>query len=93
MPQNQGVKGEAVLRYCEPLTTPEMSYHTAFPTGNKQGHLLIQDSTFSEFLNDFNFSQVSAWLVINIEFCPVFYATFRIKCTLINNKCPPIISP
>jgi len=57
MPQNQGVKGEV---------PPLAGYHTAFPTGNKQGHLLIQDSTFSEFLNDFNFSQVSAWLVINL---------------------------
>jgi hypothetical protein len=26
MPQIQGVEGEAVVDYCEPLTTPEMGY-------------------------------------------------------------------
>jgi len=76
IPQIQGVKGEAVLGYCEPLTTQEMRHHTAFPTGKKQGDfLLIQDSTFSEYLNGFNFSLISAWLLINIDLCPVFYAT------------------
>jgi hypothetical protein len=38
MPQIQGVKGEAVPRYCEPLRTQEMRYHTAFPKGKKQGN-------------------------------------------------------
>jgi hypothetical protein len=37
MLQIQGVKGEAVLRYCEPLRTQEMRHHTAFPKGKKQG--------------------------------------------------------
>ena len=27
MPQVQGVNGEAVVNYCEPLTTQEMRYH------------------------------------------------------------------
>jgi len=40
MPQIQGVKGEAVLRYCEPLRTQEMRHHTAFPKGKKQGDFL-----------------------------------------------------
>jgi hypothetical protein len=29
MPQMQGVEGEAVASYCEPLTTLEMGYHPA----------------------------------------------------------------
>jgi hypothetical protein len=33
MPQIRGGKGEAVLRYCEPLPTKEMRHHTAFPEG------------------------------------------------------------
>jgi hypothetical protein len=37
MPQIQGVRGEALLRYAEPLTTQEMQHHTAFPKGKKQG--------------------------------------------------------
>ncbi len=27
MPQIQGIKGEAVVVYCEPLITQEMGYH------------------------------------------------------------------
>jgi hypothetical protein len=27
MPQIQGLKGEAVVNYCEPLTTPKVGYH------------------------------------------------------------------
>jgi len=27
MPQIQGIKGEAVVVYCEPLITKEMGYH------------------------------------------------------------------
>ncbi len=27
IPQIQGIKGEAVVVYCEPLITPEMGYH------------------------------------------------------------------
>jgi len=76
MPQIQGIKGEAELRYSDPMTTKEMLHHTAFPPGKKQGDfLLIQNSTFSEFLNDFNFSLISPWLLNNIDLYPVFYAT------------------
>jgi hypothetical protein len=39
MPQIQGVKGEAVLRYAEPLRTQEMRHHSAFPKGKKQGDI------------------------------------------------------
>ena len=80
IPQIQGVKGEAVLGYCEPLTTQEMWYHTAFPKGKKQGDLLlIQDYTFGEFLNDLNLSQILVWLLINNDLCTVFYATLGIN--------------
>jgi hypothetical protein len=30
-------KGEAVLRYCEPLPTKEMQHHTAFPASSPEG--------------------------------------------------------
>jgi hypothetical protein len=35
MPCDQGVKGEAVVSYCEPLATPKMGYHR-FPCGLKK---------------------------------------------------------
>jgi hypothetical protein len=35
MPQIQGVEGEAVVNYCEPLTTQEMGYHRLSPRVNK----------------------------------------------------------
>jgi hypothetical protein len=36
MPQIQGVKGEAVVSYCKPLTTPEMGYDPAKGGKGKQ---------------------------------------------------------
>jgi hypothetical protein len=57
MPQIRGGKGEAVLRYCEPLPTKEMRHHTAFPKGKKQYNFqLNQEYTFSELLDDLHFS-------------------------------------
>jgi hypothetical protein len=50
MPQVQGVEGEAVVCYAEPLTTQQMLYHRlvrlwrAFPKGKQHG-------CFSGFLN------------------------------------------
>jgi hypothetical protein len=35
MPQIQGVEGEAVVSYCEPLTTLEMGYHRLSRRVNK----------------------------------------------------------
>jgi len=35
MPQIQGVKGEAVVNYCEPLTTPKMGCHRLSRRVNK----------------------------------------------------------
>jgi len=40
MPQIQGVKGEAVVSYCESLTTQEMGYHRALPVYNPIGPVL-----------------------------------------------------
>jgi hypothetical protein len=34
-------KGEAVLRYCEPLPTKEMQHHTAFPASSPEGRVKI----------------------------------------------------
>jgi hypothetical protein len=36
MPQVQGVEGEAVVSYCEPLTTLEMGYHRVSRRVNKK---------------------------------------------------------
>jgi hypothetical protein len=53
MRQIRGGKGEAVLRYCEPLPTKEMRHHTTFPKGKKHGHFYwFQDFTFSGFLKN-----------------------------------------
>jgi len=77
MPQIQGVKGEAVLRYCEPLRTQEMRHHTAFPTGKKQGHFLSkQDYTYGEFKINYVSVLKSKRVLGQINFGPVFYATF-----------------
>jgi hypothetical protein len=35
MLQIQGVKGEAVVNYCEPLTTQEMEHHRLSRRANK----------------------------------------------------------
>jgi hypothetical protein len=48
-------KGEADLRYCEPLPIPPTAgqHHTAFPKGKKHGQFpLFQDFTFGEFLKN-----------------------------------------
>ncbi len=37
MPQIQGIKGEAVVVYCEPLITQEMGYHRISRRVNKKG--------------------------------------------------------
>jgi hypothetical protein len=53
MPQIRGGKGEAVLRYCEPLPILPMAgrHHTTFPKGKKHGQFCyFQDFTFSGFL-------------------------------------------
>ena len=40
MPQIQGIKGEAVVVYCEPLITKEMGYHRLSRRVNKMGFCL-----------------------------------------------------
>jgi hypothetical protein len=37
MPQIQGINGEAVFVYCEPLITQEMGYHRLSRRVNKMG--------------------------------------------------------
>jgi hypothetical protein len=80
MPHIRGGKGEAVLRYCEPVPTKEMGHHTAFPKGKKHGQFpLIQDFTFCELLKNGKFSPLPECLLENISLGHVFYATFGIK--------------
>ncbi len=40
MPQIFGIKGEAVVVYCEPLITKEMGYHRLSKRVNKMGFFL-----------------------------------------------------
>jgi hypothetical protein len=50
MPQAQGVEGEAVVCYAEPLTTQEMRYHRLSQrVNNMAGFPLFADVTRSEF--------------------------------------------
>jgi hypothetical protein len=57
MPQTRDGKGEAVLKYCEPLPTKKMGHHRAFPKGEKQGVLMMSvDFTFGEFPNNYYIS-------------------------------------
>jgi len=50
MPQVQGVKGEAVVLYREPLTTQEMWYHRlSLWVNNMAIFLCFQDATCSGF--------------------------------------------
>ena len=37
MPQIQGIEGEAVVVYCEPLITKKMVYHRLSPKGKQNG--------------------------------------------------------
>jgi hypothetical protein len=78
MPQIQGVKGEAALRYAEPLRIQEMRRHTAFPKGKKQGDFSEKlGFTFGENSIHSVFIQFLASLMELISFRPVFYATSR----------------
>ncbi len=53
MPQIQGVKGEAVASYCEPLTTQEMRYcRLSRRVNNMASFWLFMDVTLSGFLNN-----------------------------------------
>jgi len=50
MPQVQGVEGEAVVCYADPLTTQEMRYHRlSRRVNNMAGFSLFVDVTRSEF--------------------------------------------
>jgi hypothetical protein len=76
MPQIQGVKGEAVLRYAGPLRTQEMRYHTDFPKGKNRAIFLKLESTLGEFqIEDLIVPKIRPVSGL-IHFGPVFYATF-----------------
>ncbi|MBE9581350.1 MAG: hypothetical protein IMF18_07000 [Proteobacteria bacterium] len=53
MPQIQDVEGEAVVVYCEPLTTQEMRYHRlSRRVNNMAGFSLFIDLTLGGFVNN-----------------------------------------
>jgi hypothetical protein len=67
MSQIRGGKGEAVLRYCEPLPTKEMRYLTAFPKGKKHGRFFpFLNFTFGEFLKNGKFYHLAVSVLDNI---------------------------
>jgi hypothetical protein len=80
MPQIPGVKGEAVLKYCETLRTQEIRHHTAFPKGKKQSDFSKNlEFTFGEHSGDTYFVQFFASLLGIISLRSVFYATSRLR--------------
>jgi hypothetical protein len=76
MPQVQGVEGEAVVCYAEPLTTQEMRYHRLSRRVNNMASLsLFVDVTPSEFAK---LTQERSNLRLSLlfrTFCHVVYAT------------------
>ncbi len=49
MPQIRGVKGEAVVSYCEPLTTKEMGYPRL---SQRVNNMKISDKNYSSLITD-----------------------------------------
>ena len=80
MPQIQGVKGEAVVVYCEPLTTPEMRYHRLSQrVNNMAGFSLFLDVTRSKFHNIAQIGRKVRLLLLFRAFCHAVYATLGLS--------------
>jgi len=76
MPQIQGVKGEAVVIYREPLTTQEMRHHRLSQrVNNMAGFSLFVDVTHSEFPKIAQEDCQVRLLLLFRTFCHVVYAT------------------
>jgi hypothetical protein len=79
MPQMQGVKGEAVVIYREPLTTQQMRYHRLSRRVNNTGgfsHFI--DVTGGEFYKIAQKDRKARLLLLFRTFCHVVYATLGI---------------
>jgi hypothetical protein len=76
MPQIQGVEGEAVVCYAEPLTTQEMRYHRLSQrVNNLAGFSLFVDITPSEFAKIAQERRNARLSSLSGTFCHVVYAT------------------
>ncbi|MEE9567602.1 MAG: hypothetical protein V3W17_08910 [Desulfobacteria bacterium] len=76
MPQIQGVKGEAVVIYREPLTTQEMRHHRlSRRVNNMAGFSLFVHITRSEFPKIAQEDRKVRLLLLFRTFCHVVYAT------------------
>jgi hypothetical protein len=76
MPQVQGVEGEAVVCYAEPLTTQEMRYHRlSRRVNNMAGFSLFVDVTRSEFAKIARERHNARLSLLLSTVCHVVYAT------------------
>jgi hypothetical protein len=76
MPQVQGVEGEAVVCYAEPLTTQEMRYHRlSRRVNNMASFWLFVDVTPSEFAKIARERRNVRLSLLFRTFCHVVYAT------------------
>jgi hypothetical protein len=76
MPEVQGVEGEAVVCYAEPLTTQEMRYHRLSQrVNNMAGFSLFVDVTRSEFAKIARERRNVRLSLLFRTFCHVVYAT------------------
>ena len=82
MPQIQGVKGEAVVIYREPLTTQEMRHHRlSRRVNNMAGFSLFVHITHSEFHKIAQEDRKVRLLLLFRTFCHVVYATLGLPYT------------
>jgi hypothetical protein len=76
MPQVQGVEGEAVVCYAEPLTTQEMRYHRLSRMANNMaGFSLFVDVTPNEFAEIAQERRNMRLSLLFRTLCHVVYAT------------------
>ncbi len=88
MPQIQGVKGEAVVIYREPLTTQEMRHHRlSRRVNNMAGFSLFVHITRSEFPKIAQEDRKVRLLLLFRTFCHVVYATLGSTTSLKNGVC------
>jgi hypothetical protein len=73
--QFQGIKGEAVVTYCDPLITQEMEYHRL--SRRAKNMAFLSNSWISPGVNSWDISMllVNVLLMVFSHTLPFFYAT------------------
>jgi hypothetical protein len=76
MLEMQGVKGDAVVSYCEPLTTQQMRYHRLSRRVKDSANIMLSsDLTICDFVRDARkFTKLFATLALSYS-CRIVYAT------------------